>query len=57
MAEFDNESVDDEIEDTLEDLECFFEGQDEMGPDVSERMAKITDRLLGGQKQKGMKTN
>ena len=53
MAESDNESIDDEIDDTLEDLECFFGGQDETGPDVSERMAKITDQALRGAKTKG----
>lgn len=48
-----NESGNDKIDSTLGDQVCFFGGQDEMGPDVSERIAKVTDQALRGTKTKG----
>ena len=38
----------DEEEDFLADIERFFQGQDKTGPDVGERIAKITNKALRG---------
>ena len=48
-----NESGNDKIDSTLGDQACFCSGQDEKGPDVSERIAKVTDQALRGTKTKG----
>lgn len=47
-----NESGNDKIDSTLGDQACFFGGQDETGPDISERIAKVTDQALMGDKNK-----
>ena len=41
-----------EKDDTLDDLEKFFGGQDETGPEVTERIAKVTNKALRGEKTK-----
>ena len=43
---------DEEKDNTLDDLEKFFGSQDETGPEVTERTAKVTDKALRGEKTK-----
>lgn len=50
--ESDEESNDSEEDDTLADLETFFQGQDECGPAVKARIAKVTNGALRGAKTK-----
>lgn len=48
-----NESSNDKIDSKLGDQACLFSGQDKTGPNVSERIAKVTDKALRGTKTKG----
>ena len=47
--ESEENTVDEEEDDLLNDLEDFFKGQETTGPEVPERIAKITQRALRGE--------
>ena len=51
IMEQDEQEDEDDI-DLLADLENFFEDNDETGPEVGERMAKVTDKALRGKMTK-----